>query len=146
PLRSSRRRSSQSFSASQRQPLRIAGLPLVALLMPVEWALLPPSFTFPVGCHFGGSCRQREAPIFSRTDLVPAAKLLVVVFTSHWLFANQAARAVEARMTTRGAEYVVFVLDRHGKLALAMRVAAAMANSALSQSKFSLASSPRHNS
>src|SRR5262245_45941440 len=49
PSRSSRRRSSQSFSASQRQPLTIAGSPLVALLMPVEWALLPPSFTFPVG-------------------------------------------------------------------------------------------------
>src|SRR5262249_53825359 len=55
---------------------------------------------------------MRETAIFGCADLVAAFEALGVPFAPHRLFANQASRPVEARMTTGGAECVMLILNR----------------------------------
>src|SRR5262249_5855267 len=69
----------------------------------------------------------REFAVFSLADPVPALEPLVLPAALHSLFADQATRTVEPRMTAAGAERVMQVLDWLRQLPPTMWIAAVMA-------------------
>src|SRR5262249_39272122 len=68
----------------------------------------------------------RKSAIFRRALPVTALNALALSLAPHRLFADQAARAVEAGMAPRRAERVMLVLDRRRELHPAARIAAVM--------------------
>jgi hypothetical protein len=85
--------------------------------------------------NLGGRYRKviytRKSPIFPLADLVAAAELLTLPFPPHWLFAHQAARAVEAFEAAPATEGVMSVFNWRWQLHSAVPAAVAGAKGAV---------------